>query len=146
MLAFEFPDLLDRLKDKLGLSKEEGVLLFQDTKRFLYLCGTIPGRWGPPEKIDACWHEFILFTEEYAMFCQKYFRRFIHHHPRHVSDPPPNGSKIRRTIATINELFGPDISPNWSSKGVSAVQILRDQTTEVADATCGDSCGCSPCD
>lgn len=27
------------------------------------------------------WHNFILFTREYAAFCTKYFGRFVHHQP-----------------------------------------------------------------
>lgn len=35
----------------------------------------------PSQVVDVAWHEFILFTKEYAYFCNKAFRRFIHHTP-----------------------------------------------------------------
>jgi len=35
----------------------------------------------PSQVVDVAWHEFILFTREYARFCSKAFGRFIHHTP-----------------------------------------------------------------
>lgn len=35
----------------------------------------------PSQVIDVAWHEFILFTKEYAYFCNKALGRFIHHTP-----------------------------------------------------------------
>lgn len=33
------------------------------------------------KEVDAMWHTFLLFTKDYAEFCQNYFGRFIHHQP-----------------------------------------------------------------
>jgi len=35
----------------------------------------------PSQVVDVAWHEFILFTRNYAEFCQKSHGRFIHHTP-----------------------------------------------------------------
>ena len=35
----------------------------------------------PSQVIDVAWHEFILFTKDYANFCKKALGRFIHHTP-----------------------------------------------------------------
>jgi len=35
----------------------------------------------PLSDIDAVWHTFILFTEEYAAFCAQYVGTFVHHAP-----------------------------------------------------------------
>lgn len=32
-------------------------------------------------EIDNMWHNFILYTKDYAEFCQKYFGMFLHHEP-----------------------------------------------------------------
>lgn len=145
--AFEFPNLVARLENKLGLTPEEAITLFADTKRFLYLSGTVPGRWGPPEKIDACWHEFILHTEEYAKFCTGYFGRFIHHHPRRPTDPPKDGARPRKTLSAVREIFGKDLSQNWvfpNMKPFLKNENILDEDIFVAGPC--DSCGCSPCD
>jgi len=35
----------------------------------------------PSQVVDELWHEFILFTRDYAQFCQAAFGRFLHHTP-----------------------------------------------------------------
>jgi hypothetical protein len=35
----------------------------------------------PSKLVDEAWHEFLLFTREYAEFCQRAFGRFLHHQP-----------------------------------------------------------------
>jgi hypothetical protein len=37
--------------------------------------------------VDEVWHAFILFTREYADFCQDIFGEFIHHVPRTSRTP-----------------------------------------------------------
>jgi len=33
------------------------------------------------QEMDNMWHTFILFTKDYADFCNHYFENFIHHYP-----------------------------------------------------------------
>lgn len=35
----------------------------------------------PSQAVDVAWHEFILDTKAYAIFCDRVFKRFIHHTP-----------------------------------------------------------------
>ncbi|HYN38871.1 MAG TPA: hypothetical protein VES39_06450 [Rhodospirillales bacterium] len=35
----------------------------------------------PSQAVDVAWHEFILFTREYAQFCKRALGRFLHHTP-----------------------------------------------------------------
>lgn len=35
----------------------------------------------PSQVVDDLWHEFILFTRDYANFCQAAFGNFLHHTP-----------------------------------------------------------------
>jgi hypothetical protein len=132
-MLYENPDLLHRYKEKLELSEEEAVILFDDTKRFLYLCGTNGGVWSPPRKVDTGWHEFLMFTEDYANFCQQFFGRFIHHCPRRITDEPTNGIRTRNTVRLAIATFGGGLSSNWS------VPVSGDA---LAEDPC-DSCGCN---
>lgn len=34
---------------------------------------------APLAKLDKMWHCFILHTQDYTEFCQKYFNRYLHH-------------------------------------------------------------------
>lgn len=81
MLSYQHPDLVKRLGRKLKLAPEEAEELFVDLKRFLLACVVAPGPHTPDARIDAAWHEFILFTRDYARFCTEFAGRFIHHRP-----------------------------------------------------------------
>ncbi len=144
VLNFEFPDLLDRLVNKLGISHDEAINLFNDTKRFLYLSGNVPGTWSPPEKIDACWHEFILYTHEYTDFCHQHFGRFIHHYPRRPNDHPKDSARPRKTLCAIEQIFGKDLSNNWFFPNLKPSHSGMESDMDVFASGPCDSCGCSP--
>jgi len=114
IMAYQHAGMIERLQDKLKLSVSEATLLFDDVKRFLYLCSTTEGHLAPTKHIDEGWHHFILHTKDYALFCERFFGRMVHHTPftreqRKVSD----GSGLTRAIAEAERVFG-DLSPNWS--------------------------------
>ncbi len=145
LMAYEHPELILRLEQKLEISAEKALSLFEDTKRFLYLCGAFPdGRWGPSQSIDRGWHEFIVYTRDYIKFCEDFFGRYIHHCPN-----SPNGQKdimrSRRTITQALEIFG-NLSENWRYENEDGVYVLGPGISDNIDAIgpC-DSCGCSPC-
>jgi len=49
---------------------------------FLYLASVTKGKLPVPSKpIDGIWHAAILYTKDYADFCQEVAGRFIHHAP-----------------------------------------------------------------
>ncbi|HEY4509168.1 MAG TPA: hypothetical protein VJC13_02705 [Candidatus Paceibacterota bacterium] len=140
VLGYQNSAVVDRFVEKLGLGEEEASLLFEDTKRFLYLCGS--KRKGDPtlapsEKVDAGWHEFLLFTEDYQSFCQSFFGRFIHHRPRRTEDPKGDGSDLRNTRMLAIATFG-DLSSNWQ------LPVVMNEDCQACESSC-DSGGCSTC-
>ncbi len=115
VMAYRFEPLIERLVEKKGMSLTEATALYEDTLRFLYLCGTTPRALAPSERIDLAWHEFLLFTREYQNFCRRMFGFFIHHNPRESGKrPKPDGasSVIKDTISAAKVTFG-DLSANW---------------------------------
>ncbi|HQQ62017.1 MAG TPA: hypothetical protein PLF22_00430 [Pseudomonadales bacterium] len=42
----------------------------------------------PSRAVDIAWHEFILCTHAYAVFCQKAFGYFLHHTPAEAMPAP----------------------------------------------------------
>jgi len=131
VLEYRNPVLAQRFQDKLGISQEVAEQLFEDTKKFLYLCAASEKPISPNKTLDFGWHEFILFTEDYTDFCQKYFGHFIHHRPRHPNDPPTKREGGRRTLELAHQVFGDNLSENWEYS-------LSDEE----DTPC-DSCGCA---
>lgn len=57
--------------------------ILDQTLAFLRVCADDPdpGRFSPSPLVDIGWHTFILYTSEYAGFCQDVAGHFIHHNP-----------------------------------------------------------------
>lgn len=77
-------------------------------------------------KVDEVWHTFILFTEDYASFCEKVFGFFLHHHPALPSQPLDPGS-IKRFMKAYEGEFG-DLGSIWLPE------------TSCCDGGCGSGC------
>lgn len=118
VMVYSNRGLAQRLQEKMEISHQEARALFDDMKRFLYLAATTPTPLAPPELIDEAWHNFILFTKDYADFCRKYFGKFIHHFPVLPEERASrNGSIIKNTYEAAKRAFGDDLSANWISAG-----------------------------
>lgn len=129
VLSYEYSPLVWRLWNKEGFTQEEADDVFQDMLKFLYLCGTRKETFAPTEPIDRAWHAFILFTREYASFCNKMFGEFVHHSPRESNPQPPGqaGGKmsvVRNTLIAAKETFGV-LSDNWKYPGMTDVACNR---------------------
>jgi hypothetical protein len=96
VLAYENQSVVQKFRDVYGLSSEDATRVFDDTKRWLWLCAdqrlklmkTRNAEAYPPLFVDRSiwvldemWHTFILFTKDYIDFCDKYFGFYIHHQP-----------------------------------------------------------------
>ncbi|WP_433374018.1 glycine-rich domain-containing protein [Actinoplanes sp. CA-142083] len=87
-------DLADRLVARISAEHPElsaGVpeRILDQTLAFLKACVTATEPIGPSELVDIGWHTFILYTREYAEFCERIAGRFIHH----VPDDEPTGDE-----------------------------------------------------
>jgi hypothetical protein len=113
--CYQHPQLVQRLSEKLSLSRSDSEQLFADTKQFLFLCARFPGQLSPSESIDRGWHEFLLFTRDYDAFCSQHLGRFIHHQPHDdlARSSQPRGV-YRLTLRRAQEAFG-GLSKNWGA-------------------------------
>jgi hypothetical protein len=94
-LSYQHEGVLFRFMDEFAVSREEAESIFLETKRWLWLNSKhlddlSQGLPDVPESlgirtsitiIDEMWHTFILFTVDYASFCENSFGRFISHLP-----------------------------------------------------------------
>lgn len=53
------------------------------------------------QEIDQMWHEFILFTQDYTDFCQKYFGEYIHHLPNLFDTMPASAEEVAEEISKL---------------------------------------------
>ena len=71
--------------------------IITQTLGFLRACALKPGAsLSPSEAVDIGSHTFILYTREYAEFCQRVAGRFIHHRP---TDDEEGGAAPRQSEA-----------------------------------------------
>jgi hypothetical protein len=82
---FELPrGLFERLrKRRPELSLKECQLVAHALRQF-FLAHLKSGRRYvsmPSQAVDDLWHEFILYTKHYEVFCRRAFGRFLHHTP-----------------------------------------------------------------
>ncbi|MFK7934334.1 MAG: hypothetical protein AB8G22_12550 [Saprospiraceae bacterium] len=88
------PSIYDRFAHSFpSIPREEAELIYQDCLRFLWLLAkkdeerksdpTVPDVviTKGMRIIDEMWHSFILYTEYYVAFCDKYLGEFKHHPP-----------------------------------------------------------------
>jgi len=78
------------LKNEPGLTNEEWQWRWFELKRYFLMCAVLKGVPMYSTKVDAVWHEMLMFTREYEQFCQQFCGVFIHHAPHApgaVQDP-----------------------------------------------------------
>jgi hypothetical protein len=78
------PGLYEKLREKHpDLSLKDCQLVGHALRQFFlaYLKSGQQYISMPSQVVDDLWHEFILYTRNYAQFCRRAFGRFLHHTP-----------------------------------------------------------------
>lgn len=120
VLSYEHPELIERLKRELRLTVADAQALFEDLKRFLALCGLRPdGEFVPTPTIDAAWHNFILYTRDYAAFCDEMFGQFLHHRPKSYFTTETHEQEFAETLVFAGKVFG-ELGSNWELEAAHA--------------------------
>lgn len=124
--------LVGRIMKDHGLDRQFAARILNEALGFLKLCATMPvernsqlGGFRPSHLVDIGWHTFLLYTKDYAEFCERQGGHFIHHNP---SDVPgmtyPTLGETDRTLDAMRVL-GPVDEELWA----------------VTRADCSDHCG-----
>ncbi len=93
VLTYENDEVVSRFASDYSVSRADAEEVFLETKRWLWLCADEMAHSGngigqkipllsEARVIDLMWHTFVIFTRDYAMFCDEYFGFFVHHQPR----------------------------------------------------------------
>lgn len=134
ILAYKNKAVIDRFTKMCPEATEDAELIFDDLKRFLWLVATTEERRKAGEAlpdisfsnsmiiIDEMWHAFILLTEYYADFCQKYLNQFIHH-PTAMDKflankktmPEKEAAEIflSEMVELVHDTFGTETAERW---------------------------------
>ncbi len=136
VLAYKHPELVERFKRDLGLGTDAAETLFMDVKMYLYLAAATNKRLAPTKQIDKGWHEFLMYTKDYASFCHQFFGRFVHHVPTPVLVPHVVDD-LRSTIECARKEFG-TLSTNWDLGSTAA------DCNKCVNVGCGNEPDCAP--
>lgn len=103
------PQLWDRLTRKIALDQKIEITLAQrimdQALGFLRVCAEYPDQaFSPAPLVDIGWHAFILYSREYAAFCEHVAGRFIHHCPNDDPARPGEGGTTATTVAAMTAL------------------------------------------
>jgi hypothetical protein len=82
--AMEFPmqNIIQRYCKDEGISIEVALQHEKELKRYLVVCAINRAGYEMTGPVDKLWHTFLLFTREYAQFCDTVAGYFIHHVPK----------------------------------------------------------------
>jgi hypothetical protein len=127
VLAYRHYGVINRYCKVHHASPAEAEELFQETLKWLYLC--YRSQTGGPadfactmfadtQRIDWMWHVFILFTRDYAAFCDRYFGFFLHHVPEEAESPEPIDeatwrSHLDQQYGLVHDVLGAETLTRW---------------------------------
>ncbi len=93
--------LVNRIAKEHDMPREFAARIMDQALAFLRACGERHrAPLGPSELVDIGWHTFILYTREYASFCEQVAGGFIHHTP---NDDGASGTDPEKLIARTTE-------------------------------------------
>ncbi|HEY9584669.1 MAG TPA: hypothetical protein VJI33_03805 [Candidatus Paceibacterota bacterium] len=137
LFRWDLSRVRQHLAERKRWSVKRCLAVDQEYRRFIALHVIHPKAGISPSKlVDEMWHTHVLFTRDYAKFCETIAGKFIHHNPFLKADQNrPEVKKVpHRTMMLYRRHFGkpdPKIWP-WAK--------CADCTT----ASCGD-CTSSDC-
>lgn len=72
------------------LSEGQLALVMTGLREYFQICNQAGRRMVamPSQAVDVAWHEFILFTRAYELFCRRSLGRFLHHTPAEAMTSP----------------------------------------------------------
>jgi hypothetical protein len=121
VLAYRAPFLIEKLvKNRIADSEEEAEALFAEVKKYLVITRSDDQvSWKMYSvRVDEAWHQFILYTDAYTEFCERFFGAYVGHSPGNLPAPLTPGSS--GGVSTLDgfrnryrELFAIDLPEIW---------------------------------
>ncbi|WP_437878130.1 glycine-rich domain-containing protein [Sorangium sp. So ce513] len=137
LFAYRAPFVIDKLlMNKTVATEREAEALFRELARYLWLVESDRTRAYPmfSLRVDEAWHQFALFTIEYADFCARFFGRFLHHAPGNA----PAAHAVREATwdefaAAYSALYGEPPPELWddATSVCGPRRVIRDREVSV---------------
>lgn len=114
VLTYTHPHVLKRYEKDYPRNALQAEEAFQELLKFLWLSQKLQhDRQQSPDdptlhfhsavheemkEIDDMWHTFILFTQDYSDFCQRFFGKYLHHYPTTDDDILPSNEEYQKNL------------------------------------------------
>lgn len=155
-MEFNMEDVIARYMKDEGLTKEIALEHERELKRFLAMCALNPNaHYGMRGPIDEIWHTFLMFTRDYAQFCEIVAGRFIHHVPETGKSGGKSGESYIRFLEDYEKIFGqpapaeywprpalPDVSAECQGCNTCSAPEAIPSSPMVVEASCSECNGC----
>ncbi len=125
LLRFRHEGTIVRYCEEHGATRQEAEEVFVEMLKFLYLAyrakadrrtDVAVAIFPEIEKIDWMWHTFLLFTWDYARFCQKWFGFYLHHFPTLDEKVPARRvveERITKLFEFVYDVLGEETLLAW---------------------------------
>lgn len=113
----------------------------RELKRFLSLCAlNRDAAYGMAGPVDDLWHTFILFTKEYAAFCDSVAGMFLHHIPN--TKPTKDTTSYEAFLSAYEQIYGEEAPRHiWPRFG----SHKQSNHLDCEGSGCGRCSKCSNC-
>lgn len=129
--------LTERIMKEENVSRNKAEKIMVSALGFLKLCADYPSKsFSPSKNVDIGWHTFIMYTRDYAEFCDKIAGRFIHHEPNDNPNTEMTSGGAIATLAFMQKNNIPFDSDMW-------VNTLNNRNTKDCDDGKGPQQDCT---
>lgn len=87
LAEYQHEGVIKKFRDEWNVGEDEARDIFSEMKKFLYVSEIGQQKFilveidETTQIIDKMWHHFILFTEDYKIFSNRFFGKMVHHAP-----------------------------------------------------------------
>ena len=139
-------EVIERYRLDFELSPEDALFHTGEFVRYMAMCADRPhADYGMAGQIDEVWHTFILYTRDYAKWCNEVFGRFMHHVP---TPPEEKQEVVSGNAVDTYALFYRDYSLFYGGLPPEIWPAPHSQLNDCGGGGCGgggSSCGSSSC-
>jgi hypothetical protein len=130
-LQYKNVNVVESFTSQFNIPECDAEAIFQDMLRFLWMSAKYENESvneidTPLLIIDEMWHTFVLFTKDYAIFCQEHLGHFFHHCPATKADYSKHGVDLsteqgktdfynekKNKYNFIFDIFGDEVFTRW---------------------------------
>jgi hypothetical protein len=126
VLAYRHPGTVRRYREEYRATPGEAGVVFRGTLKFLHLSARAAGGGfgcaitAEIERLDLMWHAFLLFTRDYAAFCDRHSGVFLDHIPAEadeqdgaVADEAGVRASVERQFRFVYDVLGEETLVAW---------------------------------